>query len=345
MLTVMAVAQVRDVAARARVSPATVSNAINHPEKVSERTRERVRQAIEELDFIPNDAARQLRAGRNRAVGMIVLDAGNPFFSNLAEGAESHLNEQGRPLLLGNSSQIPERESAHLALFEEQRVAGLLIIAVGDVTPQLQRLKERGTAVVIVDRMAGEEEFSSVSLDDVEGGRMIAQHLIEEGARHIAVVGGPGHLRQVAQRLEGAQAAASQQPGVQVEFLDTGAMDIASGRRAAAELLARGAQRQPDALLATNDLIAIGALQELVRSGVDVPGEMLLSGYDDIAFAGSATIPITSIRQPAEEMGRRSAELLCSLIDDPQTPTEHTVFEPELVIRESTSRSPLDTTD
>ncbi|MDR8018938.1 LacI family DNA-binding transcriptional regulator [Nesterenkonia aerolata] len=341
----MAVAQVRDVAARARVSPATVSNAINHPEKVSERTRERVRKAIEELDFIPNDAARQLRAGRNRAVGMIVLDAGNPFFSNLAEGAEDHLAEQGRPLLLGNSSQIPERESAHLALFEEQRVAGLLIIAVGDVTPQLRRLKERDTAVVIVDRMAGEDEFSSVSLDDVEGGRLISQHLIDEGARHIAVVGGPRHLRQVSQRLEGAESTASASPGVQVECIDTGAMDIESGRMAAAGILARDSEQRPDALMATNDLIAIGALQELVRSGLDVPGDMLLSGYDDIAFAGSATIPITSIRQPAHEMGRKSAELLCSLIDDPQTPTEQTVFQPELVIRESTNRSSAVTAD
>ena len=122
-------------------------------------------------------------------------------------------------------------------------------------------------------------------------------------------------------------------------------MDIESGRMAAAGILARDSEQRPDALMATNDLIAIGALQELVRSGLDVPGDMLLSGYDDIAFAGSATIPITSIRQPAHEMGRKSAELLCSLIDDPQTPTEQTVFQPELVIRESTNRSSAVTAD
>lgn len=329
-------AQVRDVAARAGVSPATVSNALNHPERVSETTRMRVQDAIEELGYVRNDAARQLRQRRNRAVGMIVLDVANPFFAGVAQAAEESLSELQRPLLLGNSAQDSSREQTHLRLFEEQRVSGILISPVGTVLNRLRRIKERGTAVVIVDRKSGADEFSSVSVDDMLGGRLAAEHLIEQGRRRIVVIGGPENIRQVAHRLAGAELAAEEHDGVSVEFHDTGAMDIDSGRAATRELLTRQPGERPDAIFATNDLVALGALQELAKAGVAVPGDIALIGYDDIAFAASATVPISSVRQPAAEMGRRAADLLASAIDDPQTPVEHPVFTPSLVAREST---------
>lgn len=334
----MAVAQVRDVALKAGVSPATVSNVLNHPDKVSAKTRERVMVAIESLGYVRNDAARQLRAGTNRAVGMVVLDVANPFFTELAAGAEDYLYEHGRPLLLGNSTQHSLREATHLDLFEQQRVEGILISPVGHVLPHLRRLKERGTAVVIVDRKTGADEFSSVSLDDREGGRMMAGHLIDQGARHIILLGGPQDLRQVQHRLQGAQARVNNAQDVEFELLDTGAMDIAAGRAAVKAVLHRPAGNRPDAIFALNDLIALGALQELVRAGVNVPAEMLLAGYDDIQFAASATIPITSIRQPALSMGQQAAEVLCATIGNTGAPIQHTVFQPELIIRESTAR-------
>lgn len=334
----MAVAQVRDVAAKSGVSPATVSNVLNHPEKVSRRTRERVLTAIEELGYVPNDAARQLRAGTNRAAGMVVLDAANPFFTDIAHGAEMELAEHGRPLLIGNSSQREDRESVYLDLFEEQRVAGILISPVGNILPRLRRLKERGTAVVLVDRKTDSPEFSSVSLDDRQGGRLVASHLIEQGATHIAVIGGPAHLRQVKHRLQGARQRTQQSEGVHLEYVESPAMDTPSGKTATAELLDRPANERPDALFATNDLVALGALQELARAGIHVPSEIMLAGYDDIAFAASATVPITSIHQPAVGMGSMAAELLCEAMDSADSSVRHTVFQPELVIRESTAR-------
>ncbi|GAB3194337.1 LacI family DNA-binding transcriptional regulator [Nesterenkonia suensis] len=332
----MAMAQVRDVAAHAGVSPATVSNALNHPEKVSSATRERVLAAIDELGYVRNDAARQLRQRQNRAVGMIVLDVANPFFADVASGAEKGLVEMNRPLLLGNSGQDSTRELAHLRLFEEQRVAGLLISPVGDVLPRLRRLKERGTAVVIVDRKSGADEFSSVSTDDRLGGRLAADHLISHGRRRLVVIGGPLNIRQVAHRYAGAEAAAQEHDGVSVRMCDTGAMDSESGRQATRDLLDLPAAERPDAIFATNDLVALGVLQELARAGVQVPGDIALIGYDDIEFAASATVPISSVRQPAAEMGERAAELLVSAIDDPDAPVQHPVFTPTLVPREST---------
>ncbi|GAA1140472.1 LacI family DNA-binding transcriptional regulator [Nesterenkonia lutea] len=332
----MALAQVRDVAARAGVSPATVSNALNHPDKVSEVTRERVQAAISELGYVRNDAARQLRQQQNLAVGMIVLDIGNPFFADVARGAENSLEELHRPLLLGNSSQNPRRELTQLQLFEEQRVAGILVTPAGDILDRLRQIKDRGIAVVIVDREAGADEISSVSTDDVLGGQLATEHLLELGRRRIAVVGGPQHIRQVAHRFQGAQSAAAAREDAQVRLWDTGAMDARSGREATRRLLELPSGQRPDALFATNDLVALGALQELARAGVRVPEDIALIGYDDIAFTASATVPISSIRQPAEEMGTRAAQLLVTAIDDPEAGVDHQVFTPSLIAREST---------
>ena len=336
VLSTMAMAQVRDVAERAGVSPATVSNALNHPQRVSERTRAKVHAAIEELGYVRNDAARQLRAGFNPAVGMIVLDAANPYFTDLAGGAEHYLAELGRPLLLGNSSQQSDREVTYLNLFEQQRVAGILIAPVGNVLPRLRKLKNNGISVVIIDRKAGADELSSVSVDDERGGWLAADHLISRGAGRIAVIGGPEGLRQVRHRLRGAQQRAAKSPGVAVEYIATSAMDAAAGRAAAEQLTERPGGKGPDAIFATNDLVALGVLQVLARSGIAVPDDVLLAGYDDIEFAANATIPITSIRQPSAEMGQHAAQLLQQAIENPGVPVQHTVFQPKLIIREST---------
>lgn len=331
------VAQVRDVVARAKVSPATVSNALNHPEKVSAQTLARIHAAIDELGYVRNDAARQLRAGTNRAVGMIVLDVANPFFTEVARGVEDQLAESRRPLLLGNSGQDAARETSYLDLFEEQRVAGILISPVGNVVARLRRLRDRGAAVVLVDRKSGEGEFSSVSVDDRLGGRLAAEHLVEGGRRRIVVIGGPGRLRQVKHRLEGAQQVAVEHRNVSVDFLDTGAMDVESGHRAVAELLARPRRQRPDAIFATNDLVALGVLQALTAAGVAVPDDVALVGYDDIEFAASATIPITSVRQPAHEMGETAAALLLETIGRPDRRPTHRVFTPELIAPRASS--------
>lgn len=333
----MALAQVRDVAKLAGVSPATVSNALNHPERVSASTRKRIQEAIDELGYVRNDAARQLRAGSNRAVGMILLDVGNPFFAEVARGAENQLITSHRPLLLSNSNQDAEREAAQLGLFEEQRLAGVLVTPVGNVLQRLRRLKERGTAVVIVDRKTGADEFSSVSVDDKLGGRLAVDHLIEHGRQHIAMVGGPQNLRQIKHRLQGAQQRVQQSGTATLVFHETPTTDVAAGRQATLDILAEPRSNRPDAIFAANDLIALGVLQELVRAGVSVPDDIALIGYDNIQFSASATTPITSIRQPAEEMGSRAAELLCDVIDKPGAPVQHTVFQPEVVVRESTA--------
>ena len=333
----MATASIKDVARLAGVSVGTVSNVLNRPDRVSDETVARVRAAIDELAFVRNDAARQLRVGRSSTVGLIVLDVRNPFFTDLARGAADRAAAAGLSVLLGNSDDDPAREAAYLDLFEEQRVHGVLISPIGDVTERLERLRERGTPAVLVDRSGDDTGFSSVSVDDVAGGYLAVRHLIELGRSRIAFLGGPLDIRQVTDRLEGARRAVAESPGVSLEVITATGLSVIDGRRAGDEIAARSASSRPDAIFTANDLIAVGVLQALVMSGrLRVPDDIALVGYDDIDFASAAIVPLTSVRQPSHLIGATALELLLDATTDPPAAPRDVVFQPELVVRAST---------
>ncbi|MEA9986461.1 MULTISPECIES: LacI family DNA-binding transcriptional regulator [Subtercola] len=335
----MAAVNVRDVAALAGVSLGTVSNALNRPDRVSPSTLRRVHDAIDKLGFVRNDAARQLRAGRSRSIGLLVLDIGNPFFTDLAEGAEDRASEAGFAMLLGNSHGSAARETAHLALFEEQRVRGMLISPVAEIWPQVTRLRTRDIPTVLVDRAISDTSFSSVSVDDVAGGALAVEHLLSIGRRKIAFVGGPTKIRQVADRLEGASRALNSVPGATLEVLGTRALTVLEGRRIGELITARAPGARPDAVFAANDLLAVGVLQGLTMvSNLRVPDDIALIGYDDIAFASATVVPLTSIRQPSTLIGRTAVELLLAESENSADyEPQQVVFAPELVVRDSTA--------
>jgi LacI family transcriptional regulator, galactose operon repressor len=329
---------VRDVAAAASVSVGTVSNVLNRPDKVAPATVERVHAAIADLGFVRNDAARQLRAGRSHSIGLVVLDVRNPFFTDVARGAEDRAAEDGMTILLGNSDENVDREASYLDLFEEQRVHGVLITPLTDDVPRLERLRSRGTPVVLVDREAPDRQFSSVSVDDVVGGALAVRHLVETGRRRIAFIGGPSGIRQVADRLEGARRAAAERPGVSLEVIETDSLTVLHGRAAGEAIRERPASERPDAIFAANDLLAVGVLQAFAMQGsVRVPEEIALIGYDDIDFASAAVVPLSSIRQPASLIGYTAVDLLLrEAALGAEFEHDHVVFQPELVVREST---------
>ena len=333
----MATTSIRDVAVRAGVSVGTVSNVLNNPAKVSPGSVQRVQAAIEELGYIRNDAARQLRAGRSTTIGLVVLDVRNPFFTDVARGAEDEAATHSLSVILGNSDENSEREAGYLDLFEEQRVHGVLISPYGDVGPRLARLRSRGTPAVLVDRMSGDGAFSSVSVDDVAGGRLAARHLLDTGRRRIAFAGGPFDIRQVSDRLLGARTAVDANADATLEVLELAALTVLEGRRAGEALLARPAEERPDAVFAANDLVATGLLQALVMHGsMRVPEDMALIGFDDIDFASAAVVPLSSIRQPSQLIGRTAVQLLIEEARDPGLAPRQVVFQPELVVRAST---------
>jgi LacI family transcriptional regulator len=333
-------AGMKDVASLAGVAVGTVSNVLNHPDLVRPLTRARVEAAMEQLGFIPNGSARQLRAGRSRCLGLVVLDVTNPFFTEVARGVEDYAQAAGYAVILCNSDEAQDKERRYLRVLEEQRVRGILITPVHGRSPELRRIRDRGTPVVLLDR-PGSSAQCSVAVDDRRGGEIAVTYLLGLGHRSIALVNGPTAIRQCADRRWGAHRAvehAGLDPSKVLTEVPVPAMNPRSGAAAADDLL-RDA-RTATAVFCANDMLALGLLRGLGQAGVGVPGDLALVGYDDIEFAADAAVPLTSVRQPKYQLGRAAAELL---LDEADRPGDHEhrriVFTPELVVRASSGSS------
>lgn len=331
-------AKLTDVAALAGVSVGTVSNVLNRPEQVSAAKTSRVLAAIEELGFVRNESARSLRSGSTRSLGMLVLDVRNPFFTDVAMGAENVADEHKHSLILANSAEHLEREQAYLDLFEQQRVQGILITPFGDVLQRLEAMRARGIPSVLVDRIAAAGQFCSVSVDDVAGGATALTHLIATGSARPAFVGGPLTLQQVQDRYQGASDAA-EQAGVELQLFETPDLKFERGRRIGDLISNLQPAKRPDAVFAANDQLALGLLQSFAANGLRVPEDITIVGFDDIDFASQSSIPLSSISQPRQLIGERAAGLLFEEITNKDNHVHRqVVFTPELVARQSTRR-------
>ena len=327
---------IKEVARIAGVSLGTVSNVLNRPEKVSPATRTRVEAVIDRLGFVPNSTAAELRRGHGRLIGLVVPDITNPFFGEVARGAVDVAFAAGYVVVLCNSDGDAVRESRYLEVLEEQRAAGVLFNPVGKVPSRIERLRERGGRVVFVDRAVAAQEYCSASVDDVHGGQLAIEHLLGCGASKLVMINGPRSLRQCADRRRGARRAVKSAglPETALTEVVSDVMSIAGGVEAATRAL----KLRPDldALFCANDLLAIGAIRVL-QGARDVPRDVSVIGYDDIAIAADSTVPLTSVAQPKYELGRAAGELLLHEIRDGEHHRhERILFQPEVTVRSST---------
>ncbi|QNA77725.1 LacI family transcriptional regulator [Streptomyces sp. So13.3] len=328
---------IKDVAEQSGVSLGTVSNVLNRPDTVSEPTRRRVLAVIERLGYVRSETARQLRAGRSRMLALLVLDLANPFFVELARGAQQAAREAGLAVMVCTSAGDPAQEAEYLGMFAEQRVRGVLVTPTDGTGQDLRALRSRGISFVVADREWAGDEACSVSVDDVAGGRLAVRHLLASGHRRIVYVSGSPRLAQSRDRHQGALSALDEARVARetLTVVEAERFDVASGRAAGARLLA--AADRPSAVFCANDLLALGVLQTLFAAGIRVPDDMALVGYDDIEFAAGAAVPLSSVRQPSFRIGRTAAELLIEETDGRPDAHEHQkiVFQPELVVRAS----------
>lgn len=337
-ITRASVPSIRDVAAAAEVSVGTVSNVLNRPDRVGATTRGRVQAAMSELGFVRNESARQLRSGASRTMAYLMLDVTNPFFTDVAEGIQEVVDPSGLALVLCNSGNRASRERAHLEVLQQQRVQGLLVTPAGPDTAALEEARGRGISVVIVDRPRHFESFCSVAVDDVLGGQLAVEHLVDQGHTRIAFVGGPASVGQVQDRWAGARLAwaAAGRPPEDLLLVGTAALEVEEGRTAGQRLSGLAADRRPTAAVCANDLLALGLLQHAMGAGLRVPRDLAIVGYDDIEFAAAAAVPLTSVRQPRQELGRTAAEMVLAEIGDPGHQHRQVQFKPTLMARAST---------
>jgi len=329
-------AGIRDVAALAQVSTGTVSNTINRPDTVHPRTRAAVEKAIAELGFVPNQQARVLTGASSNVIGLVVLDVESPFYMEAAHVIEREVRESGHVVMLCNSEGDTERESGLLGMLAAQRVRGALLAPASTDDDDNRYTDLPGDLPVILLDYNGGPEHCSISVDNVRGGRIAIEHLLALGHRRIAVVGGPTGLRQFADRAQGAREAIAQaglDPDESLIEVSVSGIGIQDGRRAVELLLE---DQAPDAVFCGNDMLAFGVYRGLVDAGYVVPDDIALVGYDDIDFARDWVVPLTSVRQPIEALGKGAARLL---IDHSSRDAAHThqqlVLAPELVVRRS----------
>lgn len=325
-----------DVARHAGVALGTVSNTLNSPEKVSQHTREKVHAAIAELGFVRNDAARSLASGSSTTVGLVVADLGNSLFVDIARGAEEVIGRRGMNVLIANTDVQRDREIRNLELFERARVAGIIFAPLDTPDTRAAQLPITSTPIVLVNFASASHEFSSVAVDERHGGAMAVDHLIGLGRTRLLFVGGPLVFTAVSRRNEGGLRAAAGIDGVTFETLETRGLQIRHGREAARWIIERGAARY-DGIIAASDLVAMGLVQGLSAvTGLRIPDDVAITGYDDNHFASETSIPITTVGQPGEEMGRVAAELLLARMDDRGAAARSVTLEPHLIARRST---------
>jgi LacI family repressor for deo operon, udp, cdd, tsx, nupC, and nupG len=328
----------KDVAAMAGVSLATVSRSFSAPETVSLPTRLRIESAIKRLDYTVNASARNLRRQSSGLVVVLLPDIGNPFFSVLLQGIEETARSAGRVILVGDTEKERERARRYSREIEAHRPDGVILLN-GYLPFSGSQLSRLSFPIVAVSERIPGATVPTVGIDNVHAAQDATAFLAALGHRAIAHIAGPKGNILTQERLAGFRRGLAEAGlGGSPELIGSGDFSIASGRRAAAQLL--GARRRPTAIFASNDEMAVGAVIEAKRRGLRVPADLSVVGFDDIEFAEAYDPSITTIRQPRREMGREAMRLLIDLIEGRRPDDTELVLPHELIERKSSGPAP-----
>jgi LacI family transcriptional regulator len=329
----------QDVARLTGVSRATVSYVINNRSdgtvRISEETRRRVLEAVEKLGYQPNVLARSLRRGKTHTIGVIVPDNRNPFFAEVARGIEDTSFERGYSVILCNSDGDLEKELLYTNVLAEKQVDGILFVAAGASTKNMQALQQRQIPVAVIDREIPDVAVDSVLTDNARGGRLATRHLLDLGHRRIGCITGPLDITPSAERVTGyRQAMEEVGSSVDEAYLLKGDFQYQGGFQAARMLLSTGDSLT--AIFACNDLMAIGAISAALELGRQIPADLSVIGFDDVGAASFSNPRLTTVVQPKYSMGVMAAEMLLERILDPDIPPRRRVLDVSLLVRQST---------
>jgi LacI family transcriptional regulator len=327
-----------DVAALARVSPATVSRVLNGKEDVGADLRRRVLGAVAELGYRRNGPARSLRTRAAMVVGIIISDITNPFFTAVVRGAEDQAQRAGYSVVLANADEDVAKEARYLEVAAAEQMAGVLLSPASPRQTRIDVLLEQGIPVVTIDRHLATPPVDSVMVNNHQAAREAAQHLISQGCQRVGLVAGPVQTTTGAGRLAGYRAALRAAGRTLDRSLIVYADFRTEGGYAATWQLLRQ-RRPPDGLLFSNNLMTVGGLQAIAEAGLAVPGDIAVVGFDDASWATALRPPLTVVAQPTYEIGQRAAELLLRRVDGEKFPPRHVVLRAELIERASSQRT------
>lgn len=328
---------IKDVALVACVSTTTVSHVINKTRFVDAATRARVIQAMDDLGYHPNVLARSLRSGVSKTIGLIVPDAANLFFAEVARKIEDYGYEQGYSVILGNSDNDPEKQLNYINTLLAKRVDGVIFISTGGDPKELMRFFDNRVPVVVADRDVPLELADVVLLDNEQGGYDATRYLIELGHRKIACITGPHDLSPSQQRVEGYYRAMGEfNIPVNSAYITAGDFQFQGSRDAMERLL--GCTPRPSAVFVFNDMMAIGAMTTIRKAGLSIPADISIVGFDDIELASAVTPSLTTIAQPIAEIARCATDLLIQRLNGSRKEdNQRIILHATLIVRESTA--------
>lgn len=324
---------ISDVAREAGVSRSTASRAVSGAGYVAAPVRERIRSAAERIGYVPDSVARSLRHRTSRAIGVLISDLRNPFYADVATGAEQRLRSRGYHIILANSDGLAEEERAAATLFSGSRVAGVIV---APVSPIASRLAAAGVAVVEIDRQMAAGDCDAVMVENAAAAAAATTHLIGLGHRRIGLLLGEMDWTTGPERLAGYRTALEQ---AGIEY-DEALTQRGSGHPTDSDHPARTLlDRAPDltAIFATNNLMAQNALGELQRRDLSIPRDISLVAFDDVPWMSIVRPAITAVAQPTLDIGRTAADLLLDRMADPERAPTVVRLSPELLVRHSTA--------
>lgn len=332
----------REVARQAGVHPGTASRALNKATEplVKPETVERVKAAATILGYKPNYLARSFKTSRTFSVGVVIPDINNPLFPPIVRGVEDRLATAGYVALLGNTENDPEREERILDGMLGRRIDGLVLATARRHDPRLVELGRRGIALVLANRVVEDNALSSVSVDDRVGMRLVVEHLTSLGHVRVAHLAGPQSLSTGYGRYRGFVAGMSGEGRRADEALVSFAssFSIDEGLRCATELLSQ--TPPPTAIVAGNDMLALGCYTAAERLGLRCPDDISIVGFNDMPFIDRLSPPLTTVHVPHYELGAHAADLLLERMTQPGTPLKIVLLAPTLVVRGSTGPAP-----
>ena len=328
--------RIKDVASEAGVSTATVSHVINETKYVTDATRQKVQDAIEKLNFYPNAHARSLASGRSNIIGLLVSDISNPFFPELIKSIEAAAFEHGYNLMLFNTNYDAKRAADYVRRLIELKVAGVALMT-AELEPALvEELTRKQVRAVFNDIGIVSEHTSNIILDYAAGIEEAVRHLVSLGHQKIVHIAGASRIRSGNIRRDAfIEAMQRHLPKSPPPMIFEGDFRFESGRMAATEIL--DMKELPTAIIAANDMMALGAMQELKGNGLTIPKDISIVGFDDIAFASLSEPALTTVCSPRVEIGRRAIEALMTTIERPNQPGVEIRIPTYLITRRSTA--------
>jgi LacI family transcriptional regulator len=324
---------IKDIARRLDISYATVSRALNDRYGVHPKTKEKILAMAQEINYLPNAIARGLVKQHTETIGLVIPDITNPFFPEVARGIEDRAEEKGYSVFLCNTNWEQEREAKYLSLLREKRVDGIILAPVSNKSPLDREFDDKALPLVFVSEVRRGMGKSYVAIDNVHGGYIATRHLIHKGYRRIGFFGATEDELTSEERYHG-YTKALKEVGLKErkKFVRFGDYGTNTGNRLITDMIRKG--DYPDAVFAVNDLFALSVMQGIRESGLNIPGDIAIIGFDDIPFASFPEIQLTTIAQPKYQMGRIAADLLLEQIHEKSgSKKKEIILETELIER------------